>query len=354
MIHMQRIASTAADKTTFCAFLCMFCVVCMSSCGQARTTNQNVFKNNQEIYTAADNPDRESRLHAVDSTSPTTTDGGVNLALVAQSKKPKDNSKSKSKDRDGKKPENQSSKPESQDSYYALVLGTFADDNHEMAAAKMVENLRTVAPQINGARVHTTASGSLVIFGRYADREDPAAKSDEEKLKQIKFRNQPVFKRIIITKIDTPNSGSQLNPFDLRAARQKHPNVDPLYTLDIAVWIANEDPKAPRDERLAFEDAKKQAEKYVSELRAQGFEAYFFHELNGKRSSVTVGLFDRRAMNEVSKLYSPEVTALLKKFPVRTANGAPVHEWAYKPVDQRRGKAVTVPQAPVLVLVPKE
>jgi hypothetical protein len=234
-----------------------------------------------------------------------------------------------------------------------LVLGTFSEADHAQAAARMIENLRTVAPQISGARVHTTASGSMVIFGRYQDREDPAARADQEKLKRITFRNQPVFKRVILTKIEKPLNQQKLNPLDLRAARLKHPNVDPLYTLDVAVWVAIEDKDAGKD-RLSFEDAKKKAEAYAAELRAKGFDAYFFHESNKQRSSVTVGLFDRRAINETSRLYSPEVTALQKQFPIRQANGQPVYEPAYKPVDQRHGKAVRIPQRPSLVLVPRD
>lgn len=211
----------------------------------------------------------------------------------------------------------------------------------------MVSQLGAIAPQANGARVHTTAKGSMVVYGQYAGRDDPRAEADQERLKQVKYQGRTVFDRIILTRLDLRLTHGQLSPHDLLSARRLHPKVDPLYTLDVAIWIANEDSKAGRD-RISHQEIKRRAEAHAAQLRNQGFDAYFYHDDANKRSIVTVGLFDRRAINSVSGLYSSEVTDLVKRFPARLANGEPA--WEYK--DKYFPRLGTKPQTPVLVLVP--
>lgn len=230
---------------------------------------------------------------------------------------------------------------------WTLVLGTFADEGHEQAAQQMLANLPMVAPQITGARVYSTASGSMVIFGRYKGRDDPAAKNDQERIKAIRYQGRAVFNRVLLTHIDLRTAHSQFHPHDLLSARKQHPKVDPLYTLDIAIWIANMDPQAGQD-RMTFEDAKKKAEAYAAQLRMTGEQAYFYHDPKKQQSMVTVGLFDHRAIHPVSRMYSDEVESLLKKHPVRLANGEPLMEFK-NPKKPRDG---TRPQVPKLVLVP--
>jgi hypothetical protein len=231
---------------------------------------------------------------------------------------------------------------------WSLVLSTFSGDDHAQSAQNMLGSLRKIAPQATDqARVHTTAKGSMVVYGNYTGRDDAAAIADEQRLKKVTYQNRPVFNRIILTRIDLRLTHGQLSPNDLLSARRKFPKVDPLYTLDVALWIANEDPKAGK-ERLDYEQVKRRAEEQATALRAQGFEAYFYHDPANKRSIVTVGLFDRRAINPTSGLYSQQVSDLLKRFPQRLANGEPAFEFKNKFFPDQGTK----PQSPVLVLVP--
>lgn len=239
--------------------------------------------------------------------------------------------------------------PLSSASTWSLVLGTFTDDNHAQAAEEMVRQLRLASPPVVGARTHPATRGTMVVYGNYTGRDDPKAKADEEALRKVSFRGQPMLGRIMLARLEAARGGpgaGALHPFDLMSARQAHPSVNPLYSLDVAVWIANDDPKL--GDRISFDEVKKRAEAYARELRARNIEAYFYHDESGQRSSVTVGLFDRRAIDPRSQLYSIEVEDWIKRFPQRLANGEPLNEF----IDKYKPDKGVQPQKPMLVLVP--
>lgn len=238
-------------------------------------------------------------------------------------------------------------------STWALVLGTFTDEGHEAAAQNMIVNLRSVAPQLaSGASVHTTAKGSMVVYGSYTGREDRRAKADMDRIKAIELRGRPLFNRVILAHLDQPEKGGALNPHDLMAARQRNPNVDPLYTLDVALWDDFGSGK------LSWDKIRTSAEAQCERLRSQGYDAYFYHDEQNKRSMVTVGLFDHRAIHPTSGMFSDEVMKLMEQFPARLVNGEPLLElvdpYAPRPVDKKKREAPkTKPQTPKLVLVPE-
>lgn len=231
---------------------------------------------------------------------------------------------------------------------WTLVLATYTEGDHAATARDFVSQLRTIAPQIQGARVHTTAKGSMVIYGSYTGRDDPKAETDQQQLKALTYQNRKLFDKVILTRLDLRLTNGPLQPHDLLAARRAHPKVDPLYTLDVAIWIANVDPKTEAKDRLSYEDAKRKAQAYCEKLRAQNFDAWFYNDDENRRAMVTVGLFDRRAINATSGLYNDEVEAMIKKFPVRLVNGEPLLEFK----DKFNPKGGTKPQLPKLVLVP--
>lgn len=245
-----------------------------------------------------------------------------------------------------KAPESNQDDPPASRSTWSLVLGTFTEPGHEDAARQMIIDLPRIAPQAAGARVHTTFKGSMVVYGNYTGRDDPNAKADLERLKAINVNGTPVFNRIILTKLDLRLAQGQLHPFDLLAARKAHPKVDPMYTLDVAIWMSNNDHKA--GDRVTYEEVKRKAEAFAAQLRAKNEEAYFYHDDDNQWSTVTVSLFDRRAIDQRSGLFSDEVTTLMRRFPARLVNGEPLIELK----DPRDPKKGGTPQAPKLVLVP--
>ena len=83
-------------------------------------------------------------------------------------------------------------------------------------------------------------------------------------------------------------------------------------------------------------------------MRKKGFEAFFYHNDDVGLSSVTVGLFGHNAVDAETGFYSPEVDAMISRFPVRLVNGQEVQEY-FDPTNPSLGSNV---QPPVLAEVP--
>ena len=96
-----------------------------------------------------------------------------------------------------------------------------------------------------------------------------------------------------------------------------------------------------------MEEVRRSAEAYTNELRGRGHEAWYYHDPVTEKSVVTIGVFDSRAYDARSTLFSPEVEALMKEFPVHRVNGEEVM------VEMTAGDPTTrIPQPCRLVVVP--
>lgn len=227
-------------------------------------------------------------------------------------------------------------------SNWAIVLFTYTDQNHAATAEEAARRLRGLGSEFLSARTHTTKKGSMVLFGSYMSREDPAAKADLTRLRALASNGRRVFPRVILTHIEPEPSLESLSPYDLRVVRQLHPNARQLFTLDVAVWSTFDNPD------LNYGALKQQAEAYCRELRAGGYEAYFHHNESAKISSVTVGVFGPDAVNPRSGIYSPQVMKTLRAFPARLNN----EQILLVPIDRFHPNRGTRPQTPALVEIP--
>lgn len=228
-------------------------------------------------------------------------------------------------------------------SNWALVLFTYTDQNHAATAQDAARRLRGLGSDFLSVRTHTTNMGSMVLFGSYMSREDPAVKVDMTRLRALANNGQRVFPQVILAHIEPEPSLESLSPYDLRVVRKLHPNARQLFTLDVAVWSTFDNPD------LNYDALKQQAEAYCRELRAGGYEAYFHHNESAKTSSVTVGVFGPDAVNPRSGIYSPQVMKALRAFPARLNN----EEILQVPIDRFHPNRGTRPQTPALVEVPK-
>ncbi len=147
----------------------------------------------------------------------------------------------------------------------------------------------------------------------------------------------------MLTRVTLRTSPTRLHPFALMSARHRHPKVDPLYTLEVAIWSDFESGK------LSLDEIHRQAESYAKKLRVDGYEAYFHHDDDKRLSTVTVGLFDRTALDARTGLYGHAVEGVLQRFPARLVNGETLRE----PIDGRNPTRGTRVQQPRLVHVPK-
>ena len=227
---------------------------------------------------------------------------------------------------------------------WSIVLATFTGPGAEDSAHLFLARSTAITEDVpDRFRVHRGAKGWLVVYGRYEGWEDSAATADIERLRLLARGNRPVFTRTVLSRLARPVSLESLPPLALLTVRRELPEVDPLYTLEVALWGDFESGVLPPRQR------RREAESHAKELRLRGHVAWFHHDESRELSVVTVGLFDHTALDARSGLSSSEVEALLRVFPSRLVNGEPILEL----IDARRPRAGTRPQPPRLVLVPK-
>ena len=225
---------------------------------------------------------------------------------------------------------------------WSVLLASVTGAEHQANANASSEEVVRRYPQLNDAYVSTTQRGSVVLVGHFTGPQDPAAQAELKVVKEINEGNMRAFPRAMLTRMGAGAEAGPPGPNDLRIVRRTRPNAT-LYSLQIAVWSAfgtNE---------LKMSDIKRSAETLCRQLRAEGNEAYYFHDFDTKTSIVTVGVFGADAYDSKSTLYAPEVEAVMKKFPKHLVNG----EELLIPVDMRDPTGKTMPQSPRLVEIPK-
>ena len=225
---------------------------------------------------------------------------------------------------------------------WSVLLASVTGAEHQANANAIREEVVRRYPQLNDAYVSTTQRGSVVLVGHFTGPQDPAAQAELKVVKEINEGNMRAFPRAMLTRMGAGAEAGPPGPNDLRIVRRTRPNAT-LYSLQVAVWSTfgtNE---------LKMSDIKRSAETLCRQLRAEGNEAYYFHDFDTKTSIVTVGVFGADAYDSKSTLYAPEVEAVMKKFPKHLVNG----EELLMPVDMRDPTGKTMPQSPRLVEIPK-
>jgi hypothetical protein len=203
---------------------------------------------------------------------------------------------------------------------WAVMLATFSQADHAERAAAFRTELVREYPELAGAQVRRVGSGSAIVTGRF---EGPDAGA-------------------LLLRTSVDDATPVIRPHNLRNLRAKFPSVRPLFTLQVAAWSTF------GDKDTKYGPMRDSAERYCAELRAKGFDAWFYHDEDSETSIVTVGYFDRRAYDTRTTLMSPEVEDLMKKFPVHLTNGEPVS----LPIDRANPRSRMKPQTPRLVEVP--
>lgn len=227
---------------------------------------------------------------------------------------------------------------------YSIVVATFTGDYHAQSATATKAQLTAQYPQFGYSLVLRPRSrGSVLSYGRYQGYEDQQAQTDMARLrKMVTPQGRPLFAQVLLMKFKPPRHTQNLHPYDLWTVRREFPTMVPIFTLEVAVWGDFESGEYPMAKR------RRVAEGYASDLRKKGFEAFFYHNDDVGLSSVTVGLFDHNAVDAETGFFSPEVDAMLSRFPVRLVNGQEVQVY-FDPANPSLGSNV---QQPCLAEVP--
>ena len=231
---------------------------------------------------------------------------------------------------------------------WAIVLQTFTMDDHRNVAQQNLSRLQSAVSRLADARVVTTDNGSMIVYGRYTEPDEPQAQQDLEEIKSLSTGQGQPFARAMLSRVERDRGDAEADhPHSLMAARRQYPNIDPLYTLQVAAW-SDFDSGQYTDEQV-----RQAARDYADRLRSEGYEAYFHHNSQRGVSIVTIGLFDHNDLDVEAGLYSPRLEQLMERFPHHLVNGETVEE----PVSRRparRGQEIpTQTQRTYLVEVPK-
>lgn len=226
---------------------------------------------------------------------------------------------------------------------WTILLGSFTGPEHEQQARRALGQYQAALPDLADAFITQTPRGSMVAYGSYSAPSDAAAQADLQRIKSIAVGQSRPFARVIMSPLTSPRpAGRAGSRFDLMTARDQHPDVNPLYTLQVAVWGDFE------SGTLSLAEIHRRAEDYAAKLRGQGVEAYVYHNDLAKLSMVTVGVFDSSSIDAEAGLMSPELATLRKRFPAHLVNGEEFHE----PINRNLPNRGTRLQEPRLVEVP--
>lgn len=226
---------------------------------------------------------------------------------------------------------------------WSVLLGTFTGEDHLARAEAFREDVATRFPVFDEAFVQPRRAGSMVVVGRFESPEDESAQELLGLAKAITGSggSRPFATAMLVRRTMAMDSGPP-KPFDLRVLRQRYPNQRQLYTLQVAVW------STLGTREITPEEVRRSAERYATELRTRGYEAWFHHDPDTETSTVTIGGFGADAYDPRSTLYAPEVERLMKAFPAQRLNG----EEVLVAVDPRNAAGETRPKPCVLVEVP--
>ncbi|MDA1007603.1 MAG: hypothetical protein O2800_01175 [Planctomycetota bacterium] len=225
---------------------------------------------------------------------------------------------------------------------WGVVLATFSGDSNRAVADAAAAQIIDTYPTITEISVRSKPNGSVILAGHFAEATDPEAKEMLNRVRAIQVDGKPAFPRAMLTAMKGVVDGERIGAWDVRQLRLRYSEVNPLYTIQVAVWSDFDSTE------ITTSQVRTQSESYCRELRALGFPAFYLHTESPMMSVVTVGVYGVDAYDPRSTLFSDEVTAVMKRFPKHLVNG----EEFLIALDPREPKKLS-PQAPRLVEVPR-
>lgn len=227
---------------------------------------------------------------------------------------------------------------------WALVLGTSTAENHREQAQKFIDGWRDACPYTD-MWIESDERGSILRYGSYPAMDSKAAQADLTNLKHFVYNNARPFAGAYLSRIASSPSG-RLREYNLIQARRLFPREDTVYSLQIGVYEAEKDTTTGNN--TTTEEARRLAEQAVTQLRAQGEMAFYYHSPN--RSMVCIGAFPSSAVDAATGFYTPDVMALQRRYPHNALNGRTLNQ----KILTNSGKFREETQPSFLVRVPDE
>lgn len=223
------------------------------------------------------------------------------------------------------------------------VLVAVVPTNREEDAQAMLGTVRSAG--LGAARVAMHNGRRVIVYGSWGD---PGAEEAQQGLAAVRgaqIGGVTPFAAAVMIPPAAPAGAAANNEFDLRGVKARL-GGDAVYTLQVGVY-ARGDFQKPSEQELGL--FRREAERAVAELRAQGEQAFFYHGPN--RSSVTVGVFgeDDHDGSTRPPVESVRLRSVRERFPHCLLNG----EGLMETVQTERGPVKRL-QPSYLVAIPKQ
>ncbi|MDG2093785.1 MAG: hypothetical protein P8J89_00745 [Phycisphaerales bacterium] len=226
---------------------------------------------------------------------------------------------------------------------YGISVATFTSEAHRAQGNEYIRKLGLLLPGISEElSLHSESDQSMVLYGDFEGWDDPNVRDATTKLRNVRIQGRKIFETPILTEVVPPRDPATIDPIELLSLRLKYPEARTLYTVEVAVWGDFESGD------LSSERRRQISEDYARSLRTAGHQAWFHHDEIKQMSTVTIGVFDHRAVDAESGIRSPGVERVVDTFPMRLVNGQPL----MIPVIRGDLGSGTRPQKPMLVEVP--
>jgi len=192
---------------------------------------------------------------------------------------------------------------------WTALVATYDGDDRDRRAANLMRQLQR-RPGVPALWTHQRGDSLIVYAGRYTDPLGDRAQQQLAKLRAVELDGEQPFsgtKFVNFAQHAGPEEdtigGQPTGQHDLK-------QFAGMYSLQIGFYDSE-----------AGEDFRQAAEKAVTELRAEGEEAYYYHGPN--RSLITIGLFTDEDLSSQSGItvYSPRIRELQERYPYNLANG---------------------------------
>lgn len=197
----------------------------------------------------------------------------------------------------------------------AVVPSGRMDDAERMLATVQAAGLP-------GAYVLLREGRPVIAYGRYDGPGTEQAQAGLDTVRRARVGGVTPFGASMLIPPTAAASAGSGDEFDLRGVRARL-GPDAAYTLQVGVY-GRGDLQDPSPEELAL--FRREAERAVAQLRAQGEQAFYYHGPNS--SSVTVGVFgvDDHDASTMPPMESPGLRQTRERFPNNLLNGEGIME----------------------------
>lgn len=226
---------------------------------------------------------------------------------------------------------------------WVIVLATVKAESPEGAAAAL-EFAQSKAG-LSDAYVTKRGGTTVVAIGAFADHNDDAALKAMQRARSATVEGGQPFAGAFLSPPVQHGTAGSMPDLDLRNAKTTFGEDRAQVTLQVGIYCRMDDRKPTAAELAEF---RKAAEAAAMELRRGGELAFYYH--GPERSTVTVGLFTQKDLNDGTGGESDDLREARQKHPSALVNGMGLRQSEIVPGSKKKGEL----QKSFLVTVPKK